>query len=468
LALAQAEAKEKGDLDTFNMASIMMTPAMWWNYPYHILNGTPEQLYPLPGTRTGQAIRELGGPLSVIGDVMAFPEEALRKKFNLSSFGEWGDYYIDRMLANLAAEGLYSTDEIMAAMLERKGEAYDFAYDRVQKEMAMKIPGSQTALAIQEKRLGAVMYTLPTTLFPAGLLPEGELIQRGLKYEHAKAWEAYENGDPNAINQFYEDYPEYQVRAALFKEPEERLQNFLVTEIWDRWETIDDRNKPLVVEQLGTGFEEKFLSKETRDYTAIDNETLAHWAKLLGGYIPETDETGAVVNRPIYQQDDLKLYTPEVLAQVEDFMTKRAELFPNYEFLNDTYWSLPEDPKDVRKDFLEEYPELKEGWDWKDEMYNIHPEVELYFEAQRKRYEESTLYSTQSEESPEEQMELAAQSYTQAMLPALKMQLVFTYYAGGDVEGAARTMLMDDWKNLGQPGASFEDWLSFVMKGTIR
>jgi hypothetical protein len=463
IAKAQTELEDQGELTGMNLASMMMTPAMWWTYPYHILKGTPEKLYPLPGTRTGQALSTLGGPLGVIGSIMALPEEAMREKFNLSKFGEWGDYYIDRMLANLTAEGAIDPNDAVVAMIERKGPAFDMAYQLVEKEWALKIPGSQTAMAIGEGKFGAVLYTLPTTLFPVGILPEGELIQRGLKVEYGKAWDSYKKGNPKALNEFFEEHPEYQARLALFDEPEERMRQFLVSEIWERWQTIDNRNKPLIVDQLGKNFEQAFLDTETRDYTAIDIESLAHWAQLLGGYVPDTTETSSVRSTPLFQQESLKVFSPEAIAQVEKFNQLRDEQYPNYKFLQTTYFELPETPKNVRKDFLEENPELKEYWEWKDEYYKNYPLVEKYQDEMKKRYENNDdIYTTMGAQDMPSTQQVAIKAISENE-PALMMQMMFAYFSGQDVSGGARTMLRSMWEGMGYPEGNFDAWLNKLM-----
>jgi hypothetical protein len=307
---------------------------------------------------------------------------------------------------------------------------------------------------------------LPTTLFPAGLLPEGELVQRNLKYEYSKAWDEYEKGNPAAINEFFEEHPEYQARLALFDEPEERLRQFLVSEIWDKWFELEDKNKPLVVDQLGEDFEIMFLDKETQDYTAIDNETLAYWAQMLGGYVPETEETANISNMPLYQQEGLRLYDPNVLRQVEEFERTRDELFPNWEFLQDTYYLLSE--KD-RKGWAKQNKELTDYWDWKDEYYEDHPDVGAYMDEQKKRYEENNdIYFntlTQKYADPET---ASAKAIAETMLPALQMQLLLAYYANGEITGGARAMLMDTWRNMGLPTGDFDKWVSLILQELVQ
>lgn len=467
-ALAEAQNMKQGDLSANNLVNMMMSVAPWWSYPYHIMSGTADKLYPLPGTRWGQSMKATGLPLfKQLGQILSFPEEQIRKKFNLSNFGEYGDYYIDRHLSNMAGEGLIGWKEAVLAMTERQGPAYEEALRRTELEWALKMPGSQTALAVSEGRFGGIGYTLPTTLFPAGLLPEGELIQRGLKEEHSKAWADYKDGNPKAINEFFEKHPEYQARLALFAEPEDRLRQFLINEIWEKWFELEGKNKPLVVEQLGSQFENWFLDSDTKDYTAIDTESLVYWARLLGGMTPKADQ-----EVPMYQQQSLKQYTPEVLAQVEAFEKQRNQKYPNYREQQTAYFELPESPKELRKKYLENHPKLKEYWDWKDEFYKKYPMVKMYQDDVSSRINDpEQIYTTYAGEQPEMvevedvRIEKAAESIKKDY-PALTMQLVFSYYSGGDVSGAAREQLRNLWGKAGSPGV-FEEWVYEIMRQLV-
>lgn len=323
----------------------------------------------------------------------------------------------------------------------------------------MKLPGSESALAIKEGKFGGLLYTLPTTLFPSGILPDGEMIQRGLKVEYSKAWNDYKAGNPTALNEFFDKHPEYQARLALFQEPEERMRQFLISSIWEKWGELDNKNKPLVIEQLGKSFETYFMEKDTRNYETIDVETLAYWSKLLGGYVPDTETTKAIKDLPLYKQKELQLYNPEVLAQVEDFYQKRSELHPNYRFLQTTYFQLPEDPKSIRKGFIKQYPELKEYWEWKDDYYKKYPLVKQYQDESGKRYQESQgIYTDMKlpDTDPQEQMKTTLEEISNNE-PALLMQLMFSVYSGNDVEGGAKTMLNYLWIANGSPG-TYEEW----------
>jgi hypothetical protein len=90
---ARSEAMQT-DLAPMNLTSMMLTPAMWWTYPYNIAKGTPENISMLPSTRLGQSIRGISGGKDnipgMIGNILAWPEEAVRRKFNLNTYGQYG------------------------------------------------------------------------------------------------------------------------------------------------------------------------------------------------------------------------------------------------------------------------------------------------------------------------------------------------------------------------------------------
>ena len=50
--------------------------------------------------------------------------------------------------------------------------------------------------------------------------------------------------------------------------------------------------------------------------------------------------------------------------------------------------------------------------------------------------------------------------------PALTMQLVFSYYSGGEVGGATREQLRGLWKKAGSPGV-FEEWVYEIMRQLV-
>lgn len=386
-ALKSAEL-ELGKTDNpANLVSLMMQPAMYWTVPNALMQGKPEKIGTLPMTRMGQALRTategtfLEGPGGFLGSALALPEERLRTANQLSQFGEWGDYYIDRQLANMAADGVIDAQTATIAMIQRQGAAYEEAMRRVEYEIMLRSPGASTLRELLQGNFKNAVDTLPNLFFSGGLLPDGELAQRGLKEEYDRAWYSKEKGfDEDAVNQFFEDHPEYEARLALYDEGEERLRQFLISEVWDRYMALDSANRRVAREEFGRTFQDAFLSKETRSYDSIKVETLAVWARALGGALPQVPETQA---EEVLGTEPLRLYSPEIASGVQDYQAERAQKYPNYYALQNLYYDIPDSDKKGRRDFLARFPELKEYWEWNRAYKKSHPELDEYWNKQK-------------------------------------------------------------------------------------
>lgn len=380
---AQAQAEEELDksMNPLSMASMMMTPALWWTTAQNIAQGTPEKISPLPLTRTAQSIRTAtrGTPLEGIGSIVglaAWPEERIRKAAGLSNFGEWGDYYIDRELANMAADGTITAEQAQTAMIQRSGDAFDEANRRVEYQQMLRTPGAATINQLAQGNVGGALQSLPTAAMGAGLFPEGELRLRGLAVDYNKAWYDYKNGDDEAINKFLEDNPEYESRLALYDEPGERLRQFLVSSIWDRYSALAKPNRSRAADALGQDFKDSFLDRETRSYDSLPVEQLAVWAQQLGQMLPKTTETQPAIDNPAPQP---QYYSDAVTKGVEAYQAERDKKFPNYYAQQNLYYSYPQGSAQ-RKQVLSQFPELRQYWDWKKQYQTKHPEIQQYFD----------------------------------------------------------------------------------------
>ncbi|MFZ2470641.1 MAG: hypothetical protein WAW52_01740 [Methanothrix sp.] len=382
-AVKQAELELDKSASPSSMASMMMQPALWWQVPGNIAAGTPEKIGTLPITRTGQTIRDLGKNTflqtftDALGGALAGPEEAIRKSAGLSEFGQWGDYYLDRTLAGMAADGEISADQARIAMIQRSGADYEEAYQRVVRENSLKTPGAAGIVAAKEgANPGQVLKATLTGIFGGSLFSEGELKMRGLKPIYDNAWRKLDAGDTEAINKFFDDYPEYSARLALYDKPEERLHQFLVDSIWQRYMDLEPANRRKVAQTLGDDFENSFLNKETRSYDALDDKTLASWAQVLGSQLPEVNELKGTpkLTAPEY-------YSPAVVDAVNAFQEERKTKYPSYNAWQSAYYELPAGAQ--RKAFLAQHPQLKAYWTWKDAYTQQHPEISQYFEDQK-------------------------------------------------------------------------------------
>lgn len=440
---------ESGDkLDPMSMVSMMMQPAPWYTMPYYMIQGTPEKNYPYPPTRLGLALAaQSDGLLGAFGKMIAYPETKIREIAGLSPHGEFGDYYIEFMLANMATGDKYDTDTIIRAMLEKEGEAYEEAKQLSDEYLSYRMPGSALIQAVKyAKETGEYGYIAPAflaTMFPAGLFPKGELEQRGLAKQYSEAWDKFVLGDTEAMQTFFDENPEYEARLALFKDEPERLHSHLINILWDSYMKLSSPDKKLVNDQLGQSFKTYFLDTNTRDYSRLDNDMLAYWGRRLNAKVPATPETESALNRTM---NPLEMYKPDIAAAAQDFMNMRNEMFPNFYWLQNLYFEIPESD---RQKFLKGFPELKEYWDWKDSYTEANPLVADYLEDQKSRYTGSD--ATQFEEP---NMKLFAEWDAELAL-AVGLYMI----SGQSLSTGAKAELTRIWDGLGRPGGSFDVWL---------
>ena len=340
---AVAKARNEIDADIRNPADFAMamsSPSLPLGIAYNMSPfGRKDRISQLPITRLIQnttAAAGVGGPRGVN------IEAGIRKATGLPEMDRFEDYRVDRMLANLAAEGKYPVDEIRRAMIERQGPAFIDAQRRV----------SQMGL-----------WTYVGAPIGVDFFPEGEQKQRQLSEEYTNAITAWKAGDSKALVKFFDTYPEYQARMDSFKEPEERLRNFLRSEIWDKYLNGPEVYQKQAQEQLGDVFTDAFLDKETRSYDSISTETFAAWAQMLGSQLPKGTDAPTI---------SLKLAPEKVATQVEDYRAEVKKLFPDVGDLNKMYYALPMEQQDL---FKQQYPQVAEYEKYRNKYLATHPDT---------------------------------------------------------------------------------------------
>jgi GGDEF domain-containing protein len=385
-AVNQAELELDKSSNPVSIASMMMQPAMWWQLAANLATGQPEKTSVMPITKTGQTIRELGKDTflepvsSAIGTIMAGPEEKIRKAAGLSEFGQWGDYYIDRTIAGMAADGEISADDARIAMIQRSGDIYNTAVSRVRTEQAIKTPGAAGIMALKNGASGAqALIAAAANIFGGQLFTTGELKMRGLKAVYDNAWRQVEAGDTKAIEKFYDGHPEYSARLALYDDPSTRLHQFLVDSIWQKYMDLDPANRRIAANTLGTDFQNAFLNKETRSYDSVDDKTLAKWAQQLGSSLPKTSaldgmETG----------ETPKYYDQGMIDSINAYKNERTEKFPNYAGWSALYNTLSTPLEKTL--FLKRHPQLANYWTWSAQYKQSHPELSQYFSDMKAEY----------------------------------------------------------------------------------
>lgn len=340
-ALTQAKAEYQGEmsnpLDFITAISGLSLPA---SIAYNIAMG--RDVSTLPITRTLQSLTSWATPGGWSG-----PEGWIRKAVGLPERGKMWDYYVDRMLANMAAENPAQTQDILRAMVERSGPLFEEATRRIGNEQAAK------------NWAGALWMDL---------FPEGEQEQRGLQAEFYAAAEA------GNLAAFYEAHPEYraQLEKSNWDDPEQRMRSYLISQIWDRRRALDPLSQREADKQLGKTYNEAFINKETRSYDSISTATLAMWANRLGATLPK--------NAPdVPQQEPLTMPSEAATGAYQNYITQKGQLFPNIQATMDAYYQLPDS---MRAKYREMHPVIQQYWNWRDQVLGAQPELIPYLTSE--------------------------------------------------------------------------------------
>lgn len=495
-------AKEKDnnlDMDGVDLFSSFMAPSLPLNWAMNAIRGKPENIGPLPATRY---VRALSAALGIGGPGGVNVEEGLRRSLGLPILDEWADYRVDRELASMAADGLITADEAREAMISRSGIAFEMAQRR--------------------EAEGSAFSTLAGSLFGGAVVyPEGEKKQRDLGILYKAAWEAEMNGDSDALNRFFDEHPEYEARLALYKKPEDRMRNFLIDKVWERWMEMPGVYRTQAQQAFGDEFGSLFLDKETQDYGAIPIESLQQWAVTLGQAVPGNPETA----RPL----PIDWAPPQVVVQVDDYYNQRETLFDwdRVSALQSEYFNIPEDkrvtlgtPRAVlgfvaardqqfpgitatieqygnlygkqKSAFRKAHPELGAFYDLRDEWKSANPqlakmiasngdaksrttsardifvdgnpELKAYWDWRRGYLEQFPVVQAYLDEQKriyEEQGPDYSQ-YVTTFSPEVNRSVVTYLFAGRPMNAGVRKALEERWKEEGSPGGSLETWLTWM------
>ncbi len=446
-AMAEATVnwhEESGNAVT--MTSLAMLPRASFSAAYYALIGQKEKINPLAMTKLGNMLKGVDpdGFVGLLGEIVALPENTARKAVGLSREGQWGEMYVDKKLTELAMSGAYSPDEVVMAMLERKGEAYDTAARLAQVDLiATSQPGGIVYHAIETQNLNGIMPAIMTALFPKGLYSMEEMKYRGLQAEYNQAWTDFSHGDAKALDKFFEAHPEYEARLPLYKEPEERLREYAITAIWDAYGSLGSADKSLVTDQLGKTFETLFLDNKTRNYDEITVDTLVLWGKQLGAGVPES----ALADQ---QVEPLEYYREDVGAAVQQFTDYRKANFPNWYTLQQAYFDPAMEDEDKKAQFKKDFPEFQEYMDWKADYVEKNPLVAQYLEEKSNSYDGSELT----------EFGVTTNEWMAQFDPAVGAALIMYAY-GEPLPPAAKSELVKVWEALGEPNYTFDLWLRY-------
>lgn len=382
--LAMSKVEEGGDsYDAMDFVSMTMTPHAPLMWALNAAKGTPNEIGAFtPMTRTVKNLATMMG----VEDWQNSPyniEGRIRKQMGLPAYDKWDDYRIQRQISNMAADGGHDMEKVKEAMtVAALVESGKMTPDDAKKQSDLFKEATKRAnIEAMGGNFGAITSILG---IPIKSYPTGEQAQRELGEQFSAAIQANEKGDPDALFDFFEENPEYEARLALFKSPEERLKNFMVDNLWARWNELPEVNQKEMAEQLGDNFQSMFLEKETRSYETITPEQLQIWLALTKGKQVGrlSAETEALV-----EFNQIKLTDPETAWRVETFYDSRKQNFPDFSTMQNKYYSLNEEGK---KKYLKQNPGLKEYWDFRRQWMTKNPDLVRFLtddEKQLKKFE---------------------------------------------------------------------------------
>jgi hypothetical protein len=344
-----------GWIDVAQLLSSPHAPIVWGK---NIIEGTPEEIGPfMPLTRYSKGISALFGH----EDVSWLPhnlEARLRQTMGLPAFDKWEPYRDKRMLANMGAMGEYSVTELMDAMITEEGPIWD---------EANRLSGLEFGIGA----LGAAMG------IPIKAYPPGERLQRSFYDDFRATAAAYDAGDREAYQKFYESMPEYKLRLALWDEPEEQMRHFLKDELYNLWNDMPKLHREQAEEVMGVNLS-NVLYGEFGDVTEdlpVDElplEVLQSYLLTLGGDYP------GLIQQPLKTEPEW--IEPEIANQAQVYYDTMNYLHPGYyDILHDEYTLVPEP---LRTEWLDNNPTkaqiLYSAWDFKQDFIMRNPEVAPY------------------------------------------------------------------------------------------
>jgi hypothetical protein len=488
-AMAQASLDTQQEISNpFDFVRLMFGPAWYLSMPLNALGikvpllstGNRQDISQLPLTRTAEAAQAVtegtwAAPIGDILSVFAKPEEWIRGAAGLPKQGEYGDYYINRQLANMVGDGEISTNDATMAMIQRTGPAFDAAVKRVGVELAMRIPGAATLYAITHNTpLQEIAASIPVSLFGSQILPTGELKFRGQTDEWNQAWDRYNAGDTKAITAFFDKYPEYEAYIARKKAPEDLLRSFLTGQIWDKYMALSSGDKKMANAQMGNNFETAFLDSNTRDYTAIDLNTLAMWSRYLGGLVPNVKQTATTANTPD-TQITMPTFLPEnINVALKAYNGEKDARFPGISNIQSMYYALKPEQQAA---FKIRFPEYGKYLAWRKEYISAHPAVRPFIDS----YYAQDILSGKVNASEETKSLLklfysqdyqdplyGAADYLKDASQTLWEQLFDYQLFKQQPSDAAMTELQIIWEASGRPGGTLRKFLDEIIMPTLQ
>lgn len=426
------------NFDLVDFMNLSTSPHIPISALIHTFRGQPEKaLPPLPATRS---IKNIATLLGVDPGVYDSTWGNVRRHFGLPAFDEWDSYKVDREISNMIAEQALvdgrpvTVEEGLKAQITSEGPIFEEARRRV---------AQSDAIRWSSKFLG----------IPINSYPEGEEHLRGLYNEFYTALDLRDRGDPTVLRDFFDDHPEFESRLALWKEPEERMQSFLIDNIWQQWNEMPDLHQDEMYEHLGPLFQDAFINKDTRSYDAIPVEVLQTWLKIMGGDPP---------GRVTYSSDltPIELTDPRIAQRMQVFEETREQLFRYRDSiipLQQDYYRLEEGA--ARRRFREENPNLVAYWNWRRDFMIRNPSLAPYIEdnaEDRPRYPSAEALQQAEAAEPN----FTWQEWSAVLGPDTSELLIDFYVDDEEIPDAVKEKLEQVADEMGLP--DYLDWRDMI------
>lgn len=377
---AELTVKDGGDsYDAMDFATMMMTPHAPLMWAYNAAKGEKQDIGPFtPMSRTVKNVATMLG----VEDWSNSPynvEGRIRKSMGLPAYDKWEDYRVQREISNMSVDGKYSLEEMRRAMeLGALVESGKMDPEDAKRESPLY---KEAVRRSNIEFAGGWVGTISSMLgMPVRAYPEGEEKQRELAEKFSEAYMRFDAGDIDALTDFFDQYPEYESRLALFKSPEERLKRFQIDNLWQRWNEIPKVNQNEIREQLGDNFATLFLDSTTQNYEAITNEQLQIWlaltkGKQIGRLSAETEA--------LIELNQLKLTDPATAWRVQTFYDARKTDFTDFYKWQNEYYGKKTDAE--KKAYLNENPQLREYWDFRRRWMEKNPDLARFLTDDEKQ-----------------------------------------------------------------------------------
>jgi len=449
---------DESDLGATGLASIFIKPNVLVDALIKKAKGKDASISNSPMYRLGTTTKAIGDETSaewftnLMGDILQTPDKLFRKALNIEANpdGNFFDYYITQYVTNMWIEGDISEDERNNALINREGRAYDEAIYRYQQQQAIRQQGGALGVEIGQSLGGnkstSVMDIANAALasaFGGKVFPMGEQIYREERQVKKIVDEA---NDKELTSAFYKQLPQYSVHNWTYEDDEDvKVHKVLVSTVWDTYNALPSTQKTAFANG-NERFRYYFLDADTRATDYIPDDELKTWIRTMRG--EDIEFTQQQINQPMQDGINIKWYADSVQSDWERLQRDINAKFPNYKTLNEGYAECPESKK---KQYLQDFPELQQAWDYKKAALRANPALAVYDNDRSASYNVGDEYDNLTDALQDKLTDWVKKNLNNYLNNGWKMN--------ADAEHALKTVYTSLGTNI-----PYEEWLKNVSK----